>query len=307
MRSGYTTFRQQEQLFIREAPFVHLYSSPIEDGVLVENDEDRKVVMNMLALVSKELNLDVLAYAIMNNHIHLILKGDAIQGQAFFENLKKRLTRFLRAKGKARFLAKFCCGTTQIQSLKQLRNEIAYVIRNPFVVVSDVNLFSYPWCSGYLYFNRMLPVLQGIPGPKLSYRERRKVTHTSDGIIPASLAVADGMILPQSFVNYQLVETLFGDARQFLFWVLKNVEAQVEVALSCGELPNMSDDELFLTVCTLSRENYGKHSAKELTDVEKKELAVTMHNRYYASNAQIARLLGLQPSVVNTLYPLGAK
>ena len=70
MRSDYTTFRQQEQLFVREAPFVHLYSSPIEDGVLVENDEDRKVVMNMLALVSKELNLDVLAYAIMNNHIH---------------------------------------------------------------------------------------------------------------------------------------------------------------------------------------------------------------------------------------------
>ena len=61
----------------------------------MENDEDRKVVMNMLALVSKELNLDVLAYAIMNNHIHLILKGDAIQGQAFFENLKKRLTRFI--------------------------------------------------------------------------------------------------------------------------------------------------------------------------------------------------------------------
>ena len=103
----------------------------------MENDEDRKVVMNMLALVSKELNLDVLAYAIMNNHIHLILKGDAIQGQAFFENLKKRLARFLRAKGKARFLAKFCCGTTQIQSLKQFRNEIAYVIRNPFVVVSE--------------------------------------------------------------------------------------------------------------------------------------------------------------------------
>ena len=40
-----------------------------------------------------------------------------------------------------------------IEDKWQFQNELAYIVRNPFVAMKDVNPLAYPWCSGYLYFN----------------------------------------------------------------------------------------------------------------------------------------------------------
>lgn len=298
---------QIEQEFIRRGPFTHLYTSPIENGVLVNDDEDRKVIMNMIALVTREVNVNLLAYAIMSNHIHLMINGDVIQAKAFYELLIKKLTRYLIGKGKGALLSQINCGTTPVTSLKQFRNEIAYIIRNPFVVRNDINLFSYQWCSGYLYFNPFLCAERGKPASVIGYRKRRCITRTSNTPIPDGFRVLDGLILPESFVDYKLVEMLFGDARQYLFCVLKNVEAQVEIATSRGELPHLSDDEMFQLSCSLCRKLFGVMSVKELENSKKKELAVALRNQYAASNGQLSRFTGLDIATINLMYPLTAK
>lgn len=304
---GTMTNWQMEQEFRRLGPFTHLYSSPVENDLLVENDEDRKVLMNMMALVSRELNLDVMAYAIMSNHLHLMINGDSVQARLFFDSLIRRLTRYMASKGKAQMLSKIACGTTPITSLNQFRTEVAYIIRNPFVVREDINLFSYKWCSGYLYFNNFLDLITGKQSCMLTYRERRQITRTSNDAVPDGLLVSDGMVLPHSFVNYKVVEYLFGSARQYLHWVLKNVEAQVETSLRYGESPSLSDDELFQLTCSMCKSRYGVQSVKELSDNQKKEMAITLRNQYHASNGQMARLTGLSLHVVNQMYPLSAK
>ena len=199
------------------------------------------------------------------------------------------------------------CGTTRITSLKQFRDEVSYVIRNPFVVRDDINLFTYRWCSGFLYFNPFLNAVSGKPGRELSYRERRKICKTSDGDIPEGLMVENGLILPQSFVNYRLVENLFGNARQFLFWVIRNVEAQIEVAKSYGESLSLSDDELFKISRDICRKRFASHSPSEMTEPQKKEFAMILRKEYSASNGQIARLAGIDIGIVNQLYPLTSK
>ena len=298
---------QIEQEFVRRGPFTHLYTSPLENGLLAEDDEDRKVIMNMIALVTREVNVKVLAYAIMSNHIHLMINGDVIQAKDFYEHLIARLTRYLMGKGKGALASQIHCGTTAVTSLKQFRNEIAYIIRNPFVVRNDINLFSYQWCSGYLYFNQFLCATRGKPASEIGYRERRLITRTSNTPIPDEFRVLNGLILPESFVDYKLVEILFADARQFLFCVLKNVEAQVEIALSRGELPHLSDDEMFQLSCNMCRKQYGAGSVKELDDTQRKELAVTLRNQYAASNGQLSRFTGLDLATINQMYPLSAK
>ena len=304
---GTMTNWQMEQEFRRLGPFTHLYSSPVENDLLVENDEDRKVLMNMMALVSRELNLDVMAYAIMSNHLHLMINGDSVQARLFFDSLMKRLARYMASKGKAQMLSRITCGTTPINSLNQFRTEVAYIIRNPFVVRDDINLFSYKWCSGYLYFNNFLDLIIGKQSCMLTYRERRQITRTSNDAVPDGLLVSDGMVLPHSFVNYKVVEYLFGSARQYLHWVLKNVEAQVETSLKYGESPSLSDDELFQLTCSMCKLRYGVQSVKELSDNQKKEMAITLRNQYHASNGQMARLTGLPLQVINQMYPLSAK
>ena len=194
-----------------------------------------------------------------------------------------------------------------ITTLSQFRNEIAYVIRNPYVVVVDVNPLAYPWSSGYLYFNPFLPHLGSKPVSELTFRERRSITRSSDAVLDSSFRVRDGMIAPECFVHYQLVEQLFPHARKFTWWVFKNVEAQVEVAGSLDEHPNLSDDELFIVTMRICENHFCKKSTRELSEQEKKKLAVKLKNDWYASNAQIARLSGLSPDKVNAIFPLSAK
>ena len=300
-------WRQQERLFEESAPFIHLYTSPLETSLLMENDEDRTAVLNMIALTSAKARVGVLAYALMSNHLHLLLRGDEVLGRIFYEGLQKRLSRYLAAKGKTGCIREMTCGITPITSLRQFRDELAYIIRNPYVVREDVNLLAYRWCSGYLYFNPFISTTTGTPAGKIGYRNRRLITHSSAEELPESFRVEGNLILPESFVDYPLVEALFGTARQFLFCVLRNVEAQVLVSQAYHERPMVSDDELFILSRDLCEKLYGTRQPKDLSHIQKKEFAVSLRQQYHASNGQLARLTTLDQSFVNDLYPLTAK
>lgn len=299
--------RMQEQLFREKGPFYHLHTKPLETGLIFQDDEERKVAVNFIAIIARETHVDILAFALMSNHFHFIFRGEKVDGLEFFRRLKRRLSYFLARKGRAGVLDTVVPQTSAITTLTQFRNEIAYVIRNPFVVQVDVNPLAYPWCSGYLCFNPLLPHLESKCVSELTYREKRRITRSSEATLDPSFRVRNGMIAPESFVDYTLVEQLFPHARKFTWWVFKNVEAQVEVAKSLNEHPNLSDDELFIVTKRICEDRFSKKETKELTEQEKRELAVTLKNDWYASNAQVARLSSLPINTVNELFPLAAK
>ena len=153
--------QMQEQLFREYGPFYHLSTKPLQDGLIFECDEERKVAINMMAILAKETHVDILAFAIMSNHFHFIIRGELVDGIEFFRRLKKRLSNYFARRGRSGVLDLVDVNpdTPAIASLTQFRNEIAYVIRNPYVARTDVNMFAYPWCSGYLYFNPLLDSL----------------------------------------------------------------------------------------------------------------------------------------------------
>ena len=129
----------QEQLFRESSPFYHLSTKPLENGVIFQNDEDRKVAINLIALMTKETHVEILAFAIMSNHFHFIIKGELANGIEFFRRLKKRLSNFFARRGRSGVmdLVDVDPDTPAISTLTQFRNEIAYVIRNPYVARTD--------------------------------------------------------------------------------------------------------------------------------------------------------------------------
>ena len=240
-------------------------------------------------------------------YISYIFTRNSFANTSFEFILYKRLARYLVSRGKTGCINGVTCSITPITTLRQFRDELAYIIRNPFVVRNDVHLFAYRWCSGYLYFNAFLSKTAGRTAAEISYRERRLVTRSSAEEIPADFRIEGTLILPESFVNYRLAEQLFESVRQFLHWTLKNVEAQVEVAHSHGEHPQLSDDELFIPSRDLCERLFGTRQPKELTYQQKKEYVMALRKAYGASNGQLARLGSLPLADVNTMYPLSAK
>ena len=299
----------QEQLFRESGPFYHLSTKPLENGVIFECEEEKKVAINLIAILAKETHVEILAFAIMSNHLHFIIQGELVDGIEFFRRLKKRLSNYLARRGRAGVME--CVDvdpdTPVISTLTQFRNEIAYVIRNPYVARTDVNPFAYPWCSGCLYFNPLLDSLRSKSVDELSDKEKREITRATDPRLDPTFRVRDGMIAPESFVNFRLVERLFPNARKYAWWVMKNVEAQHEVATRMGEQPNLNDDELFVMAQQLARREFSYDSVKEMPYQQRKELGLLLKNKWSASNAQVARIAQLDPKTVDDMFPLAAK
>jgi hypothetical protein len=297
-----------ERVFREEGPFFHLHTKPLETGVIFENDIDRAVALVYIAVAAKTVGVEILAYALMSNHFHFILRGSEELCRAFFDLVRKRLSLYFSRHGRPKVLK--AIGNpdpTPITTLKQLQDEIAYVIRNPYVVRVDVNPLAWLWCSGFLYFNPMLDLIRTRPTAQLTLSEKRESLRSRDVDIPDGLTWVDGCVFPGSFVNYRLAESMFRDARQFTFTVFKNVEAQVETALRVGDTPMVNDDEMLSVSLRLCRNDYGVKGPSHLSKEQKIDLAKKLKFDYYASNGQIARFTTLPLDSVNSLYPLSAK
>lgn len=299
----------QEQLFEESGPFYQLSTKPLENDLIFTEDEERRVAVNLMAISAKEFRIEILAYALMSNHFHFIVRGELVEGLAFFNRLKKRLSNYFSRRGRSGILDKVEVNpeTPAIETLAQLRNEIAYVIRNPYVARTDVNPLAYPWCSGFLYFNPLLSLLFTRGVDELTYKEKRGITRSPNPVMDPSFRVRDGMIAPETFVNYTLVEHLFPNARKFTWWVFKHVEGQVEVAARLGEKPNLNDDELYKIAQQTCRSRFRCDSVNELPFPQRKELALELKNKWSASNKQIARIARLEQRVVDSLFPMAAK
>ncbi|MBP5566428.1 MAG: hypothetical protein J6X57_02935 [Bacteroidales bacterium] len=301
------TFTQCEIQFNHSGPFYHIYTSPLENEIIFRNIEEYIIITNLIAIAITQSNCRILVYAIMSNHLHFILEGTETDCLLFFELLKNSLNRYLKRHGRPYIVEQMTPGKTEITNLKQLRDEIAYVIRNPFVVREDVNPLAYPWCTGYLYFNPFLDT-GGISVSKLKTRELRAFTSSRLVTnVDSSILVKDGCANPASFVDYKRAMLFFDNARQFVMNMYKNVEAQVEVAKRYGEVPHLNDEEMFSLSLKICREMFKVNYPRDLDYMKQKQLAVILKNDYGGSNAQVARCTSLSVSEVNAMFPLAAR
>lgn len=296
-----------EMAFMRMPSSFHLYTKPLESDIYFNADNERILAVNYIAISVMETGCKLLAYAIMSNHFHFILSGPKDMCISFYERFKQLMDNYFAHHNRGHLMSSVTCGITSIENLKQMQTEIAYVVRNAFVVRPEVNVFADPWSTAYLYFNPFLSK-EGVSASTLKGRALR--TFTCSRImekVDPRIYVKDGMAQPWSFVDYELVMSLYDNARQFVHSILKNVEALIEVALKYGEDPAVNDDELRPIVISMSKKEFGEDLLFNLTAGQKKELAVKVKNRYHSSNKQLARIICLKQAEVDALFPLAAK
>lgn len=293
-----------EKAFLESPPIFHLYTKPLETESLFYTEQERVTPLNYMAIASYEAGCTLLAFSIMTNHFHFILMGEYVQVVGFYDRFLQMLRNYFSHHGRSLAPGSLERGITPIDNVKQLRNEIAYVIRNAFVVNPDVNVFADPWSSGHLYFNPRLEK-GGVPASALKGRSLREFTKSRGTVeIDPRIYIKDGVAQAWSFVDYRKAESFYDNARQFVNSVLKNVEAQVETALRYGEDPSLSDEEMWPLVFRLCRETFQADKPSLLEAPDKKKLAILLKNKYHSSNKQLARLTGLPLKEVDAMFPL---
>ena len=302
-------FSQKEQAcgytFNNNGPFFHLCTPGKYTELLCETDEDYKFLVTLIAIAASCAGVTVITFAVMSNHLHVLLAGPEHACRAFFDLIKKKLKRYCSSKQRYVNLSGFECKLIPVESLRQIRIEIAYIHRNAYLASDRYLPFSYPWSAGYLFFNPMVRNKDGVPYNSLAQREKREVCRGRALELPEQFIIRDGMILPDSFCAVRFAEALFRDAHQYFSMISKNYEAYSEVAKALGDDVFLNDEEMFVVLQLQCRKQFGTESRPAmLPQKDKLALAGWMKQNYNASIGQMQRMLRLDKTALEEMFGL---
>ena len=269
------SFADQERIceneFSSGGPYWHLSTDGNKQEIIFIDDDDFKFAMTCLALLVLEYKVKIIAFVFMNNHLHWILEGAEAECLALFKAFVKRLK--------------------------------AYMHRNPYVVRTDVLPYTYRWGDGCLYFNPMSLNIQGQAPSSFSYTELRAILNSRYRELPDSYRIFQNYVLPLSFSYFRKGMNLFRHASHYFGILTKNLESSSEIAKRLGDMVVLNDEEIFPLARRLSSNRYGISSVKDLNGQQKIDIAKTLHFEYHVGNKQVSRVLALDPSIVNQLFP----
>ena len=268
------------------------------------SDADFKFAVSNTALSAAETGIMILTDAQMENHIHVLAACTAEDCLHFIQSYKYRLGKHLERNGRYISLKHFTCDSPiPVGTLEMARNEIAYINRNGFVANRKWTPFTYPWGSGYLYFNPSAQSLRGTSYNSMPFVEKRAMTYRRIVPMPDCYTVCEGMILPSGYADVKSGESFFRDAHHYMVAVTRNFEAYSEEAKRLGDKVIVDDEELYNVAKMMGENGYRVTQPSLLSPSAKVEVARKLRSDYNASNGQIRRILKLPIETVETLFP----
>ena len=293
-----------EKRFISNGPYWHLYT----DGTQMQNifccEDDFKTGMwNLAASLHMCKSVHALTFVLMTNHIHLILSGHQLECIKVFDLYATRLKRAFGKAERSIDWSRFKMNILPIEDVQALRNEIIYVNRNAFVANSAYTPNSYLWGGGCAYYNPWLGHLKTSPLGKLKVRTQRELLHTRDVSPFTDLIEIDSIPFIPSFCDIQLGESMFRDARSYFNSLTRNAEAYSKIASRLKDAIFLTDEELYTVVNSYINKEYSVRSTVLLNAQQKIDTARYMHFNYNASNQQLRRILRMDLSVLDELFP----
>lgn len=301
------TFSEKERAceiaFEECGPFWHLYTDGTEMGDIFSSEEDFKLGMTLLAvcaIVSPKTGL--ITFELMSNHVHWIMLGEREDCLELFDTYKKRLKRLFTKMGRVVDWHRFQPYILEIETLRALRNEIIYANRNAYVANYKYTPFSYPWGGGWAYFSPVVYMLPVKSIREVGYNRVRELTHYRDVTNLSPLKFIGEVPFIPSFCRIDIGERMFQDPRSYFHMLTRNAEAFSQIASRLKDTVFLTDDEMFVVAARCAAEMF---SAKLglLTPDQRVQLARKLHFDYNATNHQLRRVLKLDISVLNEIFP----
>lgn len=295
-----------EMAFRELGPVWHL-CTPEDFPLVFATDEDFIAGMALIGICAKAFpSVRLLTFEIMSNHLHDTLAGPEDDIKAMFEMRKEYLGKYLKGIRRPNLLKKWSYKLINITDLGYLRNVIAYTNRNGFIVHPETTPYSYLWGANRFMFNPELVELHSLSKDKLTVKEIRQLFRT--GLLDsfAGLPKVNGVVTPIGFCDIASAEDAFRNAKQYFFKLSRDVESQKAIASVLGESLFYTDDELYILIKGMAHSEYQVDKPTLLPRDAKINYARKLHSEYNSSNKQISRILGIDISFVDKLFPAGS-
>ena len=294
-------------------PFVKGQTIPINncwhfstDGNTIDclfyDDGDFIAGMNRIYITVRGYNVIILAFSLMDTHVHFVLYGEFDECNHFMHEYVRRTSISIAKKhGENNKLDGVPVDYQRVDNDYYLKTVICYTVKNAPVAGVPFNALDYPWSSGPLYFKKAgywsSPSWQGKEN-NLSYsgimgtKTLRKVLKTRD-LPEKNLRMAGSLIFPGEYVAYELVERLFKTTKSFNYFLCRTKEEEVDSKGGTISHLSVPMQEMRQHKNELCLELFNTASIKTLNTSQRLILARTLRSRFNSSIKQIARLCGL--------------
>ena len=313
MKIEFDLLRQIESDLGLNIPFVRGRMIPVRncwhfstDGDAVDSifqdEEDFRAGMNRVYVVVKKYRVIILAFALMDTHLHFILYGNLDECKHFMHDYVRRTSQQIAWKyGTRHKLDGVPIHHQTIDTDSYLKTAICYVIKNPPAGGIAYTAWNYPWSSGPLYFCReglwsspawcdSRTCVRSSQLTQLELIRTLKVREVPEG----DVRIVNGMVFPGEYVAYELVERIFKTCRSFNYFFCITKEEDVEArggTISHLSIPMQEMRQHKNEVC---RELFGTENIRTLSTEQRLRLAKVLKSRYNSSLKQIIRLSGLR-------------
>lgn len=277
----------------------HVCTEGLKQGVIFKERKDFVFGMNGIPVCALKHRILVLAFCLMDNHVHFIVAGEEQDCRKFVFSYRRRLSVLADMEG-----VDVCIKA--IGDMEYLRMAIGYVLRNPMDAGGKELPFYYEWGSGALYFRGDVSVpfrswnSQSVAdmGPK-----KMRVLLKSNFILPDYYMVSpEGVVLPENYVRADIVERVFGLPVRFIYSVLRNDAVEMELAGEVLRKVRYTDSELAGSVIGLCRQKFRAESPESLAMEDRCRLAGLLRKRYGIGVKQISRLTGVNPELLSRIF-----
>lgn len=307
--------RQMESDLSINAPFIKGKDNPVKncwhfctDGNAVDrlfdDREDFKDGMNRVYSVGKKYDVAILAFCLMDTHVHFVIYGEFDECNKFIHDYIKltsiRISNKYKEKNK---LHRIPISHQYIDNEFYLKTAICYVIKNPPVGGIPGNAYDYPWGSGPLYFRNSgewsSPAWtngsqsENLTFNNLNVREKRLLLRSKKTGETGNVKIIDGIIFPGEYVAYQIVERIFKTHKSFNFFMGITKEEDIEKRGGSLSLLSIPIQEMRQHRNEICLELFHIKTIRTLDTQERLKLARTLRKRFNSSPKQICRLCGL--------------
>ena len=266
----------------------------LEEGLWFRDGKDFIAGMNFAAIQAFASKITVLAFILMSNHVHFVVRGKWADVKAFINGLKGRQSRYLHNKyGTFEFLRRNGYDIQEVSSFEEgLERAIAYSQMNCVAANICSHPSQYPWGTGALFFSASKRT--GTRIGDLSKRERIRLFHCCDVDLPADWLVGeDGYILPESYVDIKFVESLYRTPKRMNYFYMNSSKAKRKMESSDDNRQAFKDQVILAALPDLFRSLFQKQRFEELSASEKTESLRQIRFRFCSNVHQIARVTGL--------------
>lgn len=114
-------------------PFFHLMTQGINKEYIFENNSEKVEYEKLILLQKKELNVNILAYCIMDNHAHILIRVKEVENMSnFMHKINSQYATYYNKKHhRTGYVFKNRYKSQMINSLKHLYRCIDYIHDNP--------------------------------------------------------------------------------------------------------------------------------------------------------------------------------